>query len=976
MALPIKRLSQQSDDQDFSNLVETLSCPVGVFDEEEPVYANEAWLSLMDMRFEQFVRVKNIHELISWQNVDRPATAHTKIHSLNSNADKSADQDIGPNTDQRVKLRLNARPDECFDAVHQSVHWQGRVVSLLVVTTNRPMPLDTATDQQRLLDISRTSADWFWELDSDLRYSWFSDNIETITGRPPQWFYGRKFSNYLAPSEKDQRNWNTYIEKMNRHEVVEDFVFQIVRKDGEKRWVRISGAPFYSSDGHFCGYRGTGSDINDTKLTTIALRNSEQRLRQFAETASDWYWEMDKELRFTFLTENVFEATGLPVEFFIGKTRLEIFGDDLFDDPVWVEHYKLLSRHEPFKDFVYSAASQDRTNSDWLRVNGSPIFSADGEFDGYRGCATVITDQVRDQTAREVSERRFREFSELAADWFWETDADLKIIYVSDRFLEICGVEPSRMIGMSVCDVESGYSEFRVENEVGANSITELMEKRQPFAGWQFDWRRPEGRVVRTAVNARPIYDSNNNFIGYRGIATDITQKYQLSQELEFQANHDALTGLYNRREFDRFAQIALDKAKQNQESSALLYIDLDQFKLVNDSVGHLAGDELIKHVSSLIASQVGGEDIVARLGGDEFGVLLNDCADKHAMKVAGLIAEIVREFTFSWDGQAFRISASIGVVSIDESTESLTDVLSRADVACYAAKDAGRNRISRYEEYDEGAIRQHNQILQAAGIRDSLQNDRFRLYKQVILPISSLNEPPRFELLLRLLDSSENVISPGAVIPAAERFDLMPAIDRWVLKTALESLAYLRSLHPGCVISVNISGTTISDASLPEYVESLLARYSVEAGAVCFEVTETALISNIGTASSTINSIKSMGHSFALDDFGSGMSSFAYLKHLPVDYLKIDGSFVRDMHIDKTDYAVVAAINEIAHRLGIKTIAEFVESEAIIEKLAKVGVDYGQGYALGKPVPLDEVSEVIEENSLTHVGGFSQQFA
>jgi len=953
MVAPVKAPSDMQDELDFSNLVDTLSWPVLVYMDSRPIYANEAWLDLVSITLDQIVAFNHLDELVHWIEINDASESEASMNGL----------DVG--VGQRIKLHLTGRDAVGMDAVQQTICWQGQSAGLLIVLNANPVSNELAAERQRLLDFSRVTKDWFWEIDSELRYSWFSENIEQVMGYPPQWFYGHRRSDFLSEEEIQETHWVEHLATLERREAFEDFVFQVSRRDGELRWIRISGAPFYDAAGNFSGFRGTGSDINDMKLLEIALRTSEGRFRQFADVASDWYWEMDENLRFTYLTENTLERLGKPASFFVGKTRLELFGDGLLDDPKWAEHYALLARREPFRDFVYTAVGSDEITPTWLRVNGSPIFSDDGRFEGYRGSATVITEQVRDQIARENSEKRFREFSELAADWFWELDKNLKFSYLSDRFQEICGVEPDRLIGMSAGELEGGYPRYHAGEDEDTRSIVELLKQKKPFEGWQFNWRHPDGRILRIAVNARPIFDEAGKFSGYRGVATDVTQKHELSVELEFQANHDVLTGLYNRREFDRFVQLALDKAHRDRQSSALLYIDLDQFKVVNDSVGHQAGDELIKRISSLISSQIKNGDVVARLGGDEFGVLLTNCAVEDAMAVASLMAETIREFTFTWDGQAFRVSTSIGVVSIDEDTESVTEVLSQADVACYAAKDAGRNQISRYEEHNEAAKRQHNQILQAAGIRDSLNNDRFRLFKQVILPINSSAGPLRFELLLRLLDESGRIIAPGAVIPAAERFGLMPSIDRWVLKTALENLNTLRELHPGCVVNINLSGTTISDASLPGYVESLLATYETKPGSVCFEVTETALISNLNIARSTIRSVREMGHCFALDDFGSGMSSFAYLKHLPVDYLKIDGSFVRDIESDETDYAVVAAINDVAHRIGIQTIAEFVENEGIVARLRDIGVDYGQGYGLGKPVPLDNVHDVISTDSL-----------
>lgn len=858
----------------------------------------------------------------------------------------------------RVGIRL-LNYEQHIEGCLQPIQWKNESAWLLMIANENAHREWNSIENTRLLDFSKASKDWFWELDNELRYTWLSNNIEAVTGYPPEHYYGTKRSDYAPSSAIEKQKWNEHIAQMECREPIVEFVFRTTRTDGQTRWIRTVGAPYFDAAGKFCGYRGTGSDINDLKLLEIAIRENEQRFRQFAETASDWFWEMDSDYRFSYMSENVKNVTRESPEFYIGKSRQELFGDDLLENPIWAAHYEKLDRREDFRDFVYQTHKIDGDIQRWIRVSGSPVFSADGVFQGYRGCASEITKHVEDQLARERSEERFRDFSEIAADWFWELDADLKFVYVSDRFFDICGVEPQRLLGMYAGELESKNPGYKVSEVAVESSVVEFFQKEQPVVEWQFNWLHPDGRTLRISLNSRPIYDNEGNCTGHRGIATDVTHSHQLSKELEFRANHDVLTGLYNRLEFDRYVKAAVDKANETGSTSALLYIDLDQFKIVNDSVGHLAGDELLKTVADLIRSQVRKSDIVARLGGDEFGVLLDECTVSEAGRIANLIADIIREFTFTWDDQAFRVSTSIGVVAIRELTNSVTEIMSNADIACYAAKDAGRNRINYYEEQDEAVRRQRTQIFQAAGIRDSLNNGRFRLFKQVVLPITAEETVLRFELLLRLLDNDNKVISPGAVIPAAERFGLMPSIDRWVLKTAFEKLHKLRAMHPGCIVSINLSGTTISDSSLPQYIESLTNSNSIEPGSICFEVTETALISNLNTATSTIKSVKELGHSFALDDFGSGMSSFAYLKHLPVDFLKIDGGFVKDIVQDETDYAVVAAINEVAHRLGIQTIAEYVESVSIFEKLIEIGVDYGQGFALGKPVPLDDADAI-----------------
>lgn len=932
----------------FRHIIDEWSQPLIVYDTSGPKFANKAWLTLVGMDLREILAVDGVDRLFSMSPVESDVTATTT----------------------RVTVSFGATSSRSIDGHVQQMPWGGQQVSMLVLS-------HAGETKSRLPDFSQTTAAWFWEIDSDLCYSWFSDNIETVTGYPPEYFYGRSRVDGVCAKIRESNlvdlqseAWLAHEKTLERRESFTGFEFQLTRADNDVRWIRSSGVPFFDSTGEFCGYRGTGSDITELKLLEFSLREGESRFRHFAEVGGDFFWELDEDLVYTYISENVLEGFGKDPSYYVGKSRLRLHANAMTEDPAWAEHIRQLEHRESFKDCVLRTQREDTGGWIWVRISGSPFLSSGGKFKGYRGCTTIITEQVESQIARAHSEERFREFSEIAADWFWELDENLCFSYISERFKEVCGVSPARVIGMSA-DALEGFD----PDPQSSSRAAELFARQEPFEDWEFNWKHPDGRLMRISCNSKPIFDPDGNCVGHRGIASDITHAHRLSTELEFRANHDVLTGLSNRTEFDRYVENALDIAVDKKVESALLYIDLDQFKIVNDSVGHQAGDELLRRVSSLIESQVRDGDIVARLGGDEFGVLLNSCEIDEALLVAEQIAEIVREFTFTWKDKAFRVSSSIGVVMIQKTSSSVVEILSRADIACYAAKDGGRDRISLYKQDDEAVRRQHNQILQAAGIRDCLVNDRFRLYKQVILPIAKDSSTVRFELLLRLLNDNDRIIAPGAIIPAAERFGLMPSIDRWVISTAFENMKFLQSLHPGCIVSINLSGNTINDVDILTFIESEMTRFDVDPVSTCFEVTETALISNLNTATETIKSIRALGSKIALDDFGSGMSSFSYLKHLPVDYLKIDGSFVKDMATDETDCAVVAAINEVAHRLGIETIAEFIENQTIVEKLQDIGVDYGQGYELGKPVPLDVVDEYIEFDTRTAViDGLAQE--
>lgn len=435
----------------------------------------------------------------------------------------------------------------------------------------------------------------------------------------------------------------------------------------------------------------------------------------------------------------------------------------------------------------------------------------------------------------------------------------------------------------------------------------------------------------------------------------DITEARALSQQLRFQASHDALTGLVNRREFENRLERALKAAESDRGEHAVCYLDLDQFKIINDTCGHVAGDELLRRLGRVLAQQVRSQDTLARLGGDEFGVLLENCSMHVAERVANALRRTIEDFRFAWQKQVFGIGVSIGVVPIEGPGQTVSSILSAADAACYAAKDRGRNRIHIYRHGDVELARRHGEMRWVTRIQTALEENRFELARQPIVPLSeAADEDTHYELLLRMRDEDGNIVLPDAFLPAAERYDLSVKLDRWVVREAFRQLTrdtgHLQKLF---LCSINLSGVSLADEDFLIFVTTEFATTGLPPSKVCFEITETAAIANLAGAMRFIEVLRRLGCRFALDDFGSGLSSFAYLKSLPVDFLKIDGVFVKDIVEDAIDRELVRAINEIGHVMGKQTIAEFVESKEILTALAEIGVDYVQGYELGKPTLL-----------------------
>src|SRR5471032_2602929 len=478
-----------------------------------------------------------------------------------------------------------------------------------------------------------------------------------------------------------------------------------------------------------------------------------------------------------------------------------------------------------------------------------------------------------------------------------------------------------------------------------------------------------EGRHIAVEESAAPIWSDTGELLGAVVVFRDVSHERKLSKQLSWNASHDTLTGLINRREFEAQIANALRSAKESGHVHALLYMDLDQFKIVNDTCGHSAGDLLLQLLAKMLPAQMRDSDILARLGGDELGVLLPHCPHERALHIADSLRLSIKNFRFVWANNSFELGVSIGMVEINDNSKSTTELLIAADQACYQAKEGGRNRVHRYQESDVRRAQRHGEMLWVSRLNDAFARQAFRLYAQPIVHLNGRPEP-HDEVLIRIENSEGGLILPGAFIPDAERYDLMTTIDRWVISAVCRHLQSVRdSLPPelACIdgqrpapaqYSINLSGTSLGDEGLHDYIIEQFVEHAVAPEQICFEITETAVIANLPKAQNFMSRLQALGCRFSLDDFGSGLSSFAYLKALPVDFLKIDGVFIRDIASNAINRALVKAINEVGHVMGIATVAEYVEDAPTLAVVRDIGIDYAQGYAVGALRPLTAGSD------------------
>jgi diguanylate cyclase (GGDEF)-like protein/PAS domain S-box-containing protein len=594
--------------------------------------------------------------------------------------------------------------------------------------------------------------------------------------------------------------------------------------------------------------------------------------------------------------------------------------------------------------------------------NARALRDASSKVVGYEGTIANITERKRAEQAVFAEKERAQVTLQSIGDAVISTDADGRIEYINPVAESLTAWRLDEARGRPIAEVLNLVSE--ITREPIENPLMCALGRGQ--AGSPADHSvliTRSGQEVAIQESAAPICDRQGRVIGAVIVFHDVTKERRLKRALSYQASHDALTGLINRREFDNRLHAAVLSAQRGEGTYALLYIDLDQFKVVNDTCGHQAGDRLLRDVTGLLQTRVRASDTIARLGGDEFGVLLESCTLEQATRIADGVRQAIREYRFTWGASSLSVGASVGVVQITAETENVASIMSAADIACYAAKDEGRNRVHVYEQ--DGISHRHREMHWVARVTRAVEENRLELFFQAIVPVSPSAQPadcaaqslqslrPFHELTVRLRDDDGQLVPPNEFIPAAERYNVMSIIDRWVV---LQAVQLLKERHgkgvPLPMLAVNLSGNSLNEQAFADFVLQHVGEPAI-AEALCFEITETAAVTSLSSVIYFMRELKGRGCKFSLDDFGSGLSSFMYLKTLPVDFLKIDGQFISHVADDPVDRTMVEAICKVGRALGISTVAECVESEAALDELKRIGVDFAQGYFIATPQPI-----------------------
>lgn len=597
----------------------------------------------------------------------------------------------------------------------------------------------------------------------------------------------------------------------------------------------------------------------------------------------------------------------------------------------------------------------------WVYDYTITVKNRNGVITHYAGYLLDITERKKAEYELQQEKDRVEITLNSIGDAVITTDVNGQIEYLNPAAEQLTGWESTIARGLPLGRIFSRFDEAsRASIE---QPVMQSLQSADSFrSGRDYILSRNDGTRLSIQFSTSPISGSGGEPLGVVLVFHDVTENRTMARQISYQASHDLLTGLINRPEFEKRLRYALESARNETEHHVLCYLDLDQFKLVNDTCCHTAGDNMLKSVALKLQGCLRESDVLGRLGGDEFGILLKSCSLDDAREIADKMLALIQASRFESCGRSFEITASVGISIIDSESQDITEAMRAADLACFAAKDLGKNRVHIFQSSDRELARRHDEMKWVSRLKEAIDKDRLVLYRQDIVPvIPGADAAPHFEVLVRMLDEAGNLILPGKFLSAAETYNMIGEIDRWVVE---HSFRWYSQCGERLTMSINLSGKSMTDDETLGFIRRKLVEYAVPPGDICFEVTETAAVANLELAAGFMHELAELGCRFALDDFGSGLSSFAYLRNLPVNYLKIDGSFVRNLDKDPVNFAMVNAIRQLGSVMQIDTIAEFVEHDGIRDKLAEIGVEYAQGYGIALPRPLQEPGEQAQRTA------------
>ncbi len=797
-----------------------------------------------------------------------------------------------------------------------------------------------------------------WEWNVQTRQCIYNARLAQMFGYTLEDFSAQSIDTWLTLVHPDDRA--QMDEKIQMHLSGETEYYEcelrLRHRDGHWVWVLDRGKIMTrSEDGQPQWLYGIHLEITDNKQREQQLQKSQSVLNRTGKAAGIGGWEVDIETSEIHWADVTCQIHGVPVGY---QPSLEEA----------IAFYAPEARETVAKAVEHAMATGQGWDLElpFIRANGERIWvRAIGEVEFENGQPQRLVGAFQDVTERRALMEQLAEQHEMLrvtldsiADAVISTDVKANVRWMNPMAELMTGWNAEQALGKPLAQI------FHTVDS----------DNRQPLALPILQCLH-SSEVISDASNAllisrdnnecaisetvSPIHNEEGEVVGAVLVFRDVTEQRRISSEMSYRAKHDPLTDLINRHEFESRLTAALKQSHENDAEHALLFIDLDQFKLVNDACGHSAGDLLLQQVSSMLKRSVRAHDTVARLGGDEFGILLENCPAAPAQRVAQMICERMDDFRFIHDDRRFRIGTSIGLVPINSGWKDIVTVLQAADTSCYTAKEAGRNRVHTWYDSDNSLRERHGDMEWAPKLELALDENQFKLFVQKIVPINPDDEGIRAEVLLRLPDKDGKIIPPGAFLPAAERFNLISRIDRWVLRATLQWMNAQASLDTIESLSINLSGQSIGDRAFHRWALQELDQAGQNlCKRLCFEVTETAAVTNMADATIFIEQVRKLNVRVALDDFGAGASSFGYLKSLPVDYLKIDGQFIRDVITDPLDDAAVRCFADVAKVIGVKTVAEFVDNEAVLARLGEIGIDLAQGYLLHKPAPIDTLIE------------------